>query len=77
MTARDRASANANAPRVPIATARRASALTMSLRRGSRSDRAPLKRRRTSCGSVVAMPTIDIAVGTFEIAYVCQTMATR
>ena len=53
-------------PRAATLTARSASAAIITRRRSNRSLTTPPTSRKTICGSVIATPTIESAVGTFE-----------
>ena len=59
------------------ATARSRSAATITKRRSKRSLATPPISKKTMVGTVIAMPTTDIAVGAFDSSYTCQATATR
>ena len=59
-----------------IAEPRIASERTSTRRRSNRSLTAPPTSRSNTCGTIHATPTSASAVGTFEIAYTCQAIAT-
>jgi len=61
----------------PIATARTASAASITARRLMRSLTTPPGSRQTMVGTVIAIPTTDSAAGAFQTAYTCQASATR
>ena len=60
-----------------IATARTASAASMTARRLRRSLTTPPGSRHTIVGMVIAIPTIASAAGAFQTAYTCHAIATR
>jgi hypothetical protein len=48
----------------------------MTLRRSKRSETTPPARRNTTCGTVIATPIVESALGVFESSYACQASAT-
>jgi hypothetical protein len=57
---------SARAPNAPTATARIRSAAIITLRRSNRSEATPPASRNTTCGTVIATPIMESAVGVFE-----------
>jgi len=61
-----RAPASDKTPRIATLTMRSASAAIMTRRRSNRSLTTPPRSRKMICGTVIAMPTIERAVGVFD-----------
>ncbi len=61
----------------PTATPRTVSAAISTCLRSNLSVTTPPASSRTIVGMVIAIPTIESAVGAFEMAYTCQAIATR
>ena len=61
----------------PTAAPRTTSAASSTRRRSKRSVTTPPISSSTIVGTVIAIPTIESAVGAFESAYTCHAIATR